>query len=788
MWRAQSRAKPSFLWQAVLITLPVGLLAALGFVSLRQDRMLARQDATERARALAEALAPRLWTELSLFNETNVPAGRSFQVNSAGELVFPPPSPPLPPNQPLNTDDLNEAQAGLWVGAQRAENSDDLASAVTAWQAFLQTNPSQNFCAVAQYSLGLLFERQGSHQEAADRFNLVLTRFPQALGESGLPLAPLALWQLYELGATRGSVAAPKNIVPVSTLCSNAVTFPTALSTLILEKVSENSDSKVVEEVAKWRQRWLDQAIARDLYEAARPQLDRRKATPVRLASAALEPPGSAWRQAFSTEALPRLFWFRLSDRLESTDGVAIPARAGADEMPWLAFRLGDSPSNHWFVCSSESEIGSRLTPLVAQAERIPDYFGVGIELAGRTLTRNAPDRRQWREVSYLTKGAGGLRREDSNELATELLASAAKSENGVEVLKVNVYLTSPDGLFKRQNARTFWFGALIAAAAAAALVGLVAAYRAFHRQLRLSEMKSNFVSSVSHELRAPIASVRLMAESLESGRIHESPKQQEYFRFIVQECRRLSSLIENVLDFSRIEQGRKEYEFEPTDLVALVTQTVRLMEPPAAEKQINLALAIDPVLQDHPLNQGRETGAAALKNETSLEVSALTHAGRSSLAAQVEVDGKAIQQALINLIDNALKHSPKAGTVTVGLEAADAGRPEARPPGRAEAEERESVGALSVPHSSSTYLRLWVEDQGEGIPAEEHEKIFERFYRRGSELRRETQGVGIGLSIVRHVVEAHGGRVLVRSSVGQGSRFTIELPTETESRNPKTA
>ena len=71
----------------------------------------------------------------------------------------------------------------------------------------------------------------------------------------------------------------------------------------------------------------------------------------------------------------------------------------------------------------------------------------------------------------------------------------------------------------------------------------------------------------------------------------------------------------------------------------------------------------------------------------------------------------------------------------------------------------------------------LYVEDHGAGIPPGEHEKIFERFYRLGSELRRETQGVGIGLSIVKHIVEAHGGRVTVRSNVGEGSRFTIELP-----------
>ena len=86
--------------------------------------------------------------------------------------------------------------------------------------------------------------------------------------------------------------------------------------------------------------------------------------------------------------------------------------------------------------------------------------------------------------------------------------------------------------------------------------------------------------------------------------------------------------------------------------------------------------------------------------------------------------------------------------------------------------------------------IHLWVEDHGEGIPASEQEKIFERFYRRGSELRRQTQGVGIGLSIVKHIVEAHGGRVLVRSAAGQGSRFTIELPLnhnkETKTLSPE--
>ena len=287
--------------------------------------------------------------------------------------------------------------------------------------------------------------------------------------------------------------------------------------------------------------------------------------------------------------------------------------------------------------------------------------------------------------------------------------------------MEAKAYLTQPTILYRHQRVRRFWFGALIASCAIAALIGLVANWHAFKRQQRLSELKSNFVASVSHELRTPVASVRLLVEGLESGRVSGAAKQKEYLHLMGQECRRLSGLIDNILDFSRIDDGRKQFEFSATNVELLTSETVKMIEPYARERKVSLTLSA--------------AGTSSLKSLTPI------------------LDGLAIRQALLNLIDNAIKHSPEGNTVTVSVEWADSDNGE------------------------KSSVLIAVEDNGVGIPPEEHGKIFERFYRRGSELNRETQGVGIGLTIVKHIVESHGGRVLVRSAVGKGSRFTMELP-----------
>lgn len=270
---------------------------------------------------------------------------------------------------------------------------------------------------------------------------------------------------------------------------------------------------------------------------------------------------------------------------------------------------------------------------------------------------------------------------------------------------------------------RSWMFGSLIVGAALISVLGFWQMQRAFDRQQQLAEQQANFVSSVSHELRAPVASVGLMVEMLRGDTLTEPARRTEYLRLIARECRRLGQLIQNVLATRRLDRGRLELAVEPLDLGRLVQETVAGFAPLATEQKVRLEL----------------TG----------ELSAVIADGKGT-SFEVLGDSLALQQALTNLLDNALKHSPPEGVITVELRRME----------------------------PNQLVQLAVTDTGPGVPPTDRERIFERFYRRGSELRRDTEGIGLGLAIVRHTVAAHGGTVWCEAGdQGRGARFVMELP-----------
>src|SRR5882672_6070205 len=169
--------KATFFWQALLIVLPVIVLAAFGFLSLRQDKVLAQNEAAERAQGIADNLLPQLWAALTQIDAHQEPNGYpACQVDTAGQLLFPPPPAPWPVPRPFNPSALTVEQARLWRTAQRAEAEKQNAVAAQAYQDLVSLNPAQDFSAAAHYSLGLLRAKEDRIKEAVENLGMILEK------------------------------------------------------------------------------------------------------------------------------------------------------------------------------------------------------------------------------------------------------------------------------------------------------------------------------------------------------------------------------------------------------------------------------------------------------------------------------------------------------------------------------------------------------------------------------------------------------------------------------------
>ncbi len=275
------------------------------------------------------------------------------------------------------------------------------------------------------------------------------------------------------------------------------------------------------------------------------------------------------------------------------------------------------------------------------------------------------------------------------------------------------VALYQPAGLSPRDMVRrqAVIFMAAFALLLVVMAAGLAATYRLMRRESEIARLKSDFVANVSHDLKTPLALIRMFAETLEMGRVPDEGRRREYYGVLTRESERLSRLIDNVLDFSRIESGRQRYEIAAGPVEPIIHEVVESFRHPLHQQGFTVEVAIEPDLPDVPL------------------------------------DAEAMKQGLANLLDNAMKYSTDRRRITVA----------ARPDGAGVAVE--------------------VADEGIGIPVSERERIFEKFYRVGRSETQGRRGSGVGLALVKHIVEAHGGRVTVNGGPHGGSRFTLHLP-----------
>jgi signal transduction histidine kinase len=242
-------------------------------------------------------------------------------------------------------------------------------------------------------------------------------------------------------------------------------------------------------------------------------------------------------------------------------------------------------------------------------------------------------------------------------------------------------------------------------------LAGAYALYRGVSRELRVAQLQSDFVSAVSHEFRSPLTSLSGISELLANGRLADESRKSQAYAYLQRETGRLKRLVEDLLDFGRMESGRKQYQIEPHDVFGVVRAVVADFREEALAGGFGVELNLD------------------------------------SNAPTVKADEQELRRAIRNLLENAVKYSPECRTVWVE--------------GR-------------VNHRQ---VAISVRDRGMGIEPREQRVVFQKFVRGAAAKKAGIKGTGIGLSMVRQIVDACGGEIRLESVAGEGSTFTLLFP-----------
>ncbi len=298
-------------------------------------------------------------------------------------------------------------------------------------------------------------------------------------------------------------------------------------------------------------------------------------------------------------------------------------------------------------------------------------------------------------------------------EITEKSAPSTSRSLSGLPHWRLNIYTGAAD---KTPESSFLLIGSLLTGSFVAAILlgGSLLLWQAV-RNHRDARQKTSFVSNVSHELKTPLTTIRMYAELLGEGKIDSAQKQHSYLQTIIRESQRLTRLVNNVLDFSRLEQGQKTFNISNFELIELV--------------------------EDILIRQSLRLDEAGLKLIKQLETGPLL----------VHSDRDAIEQILLNLIDNAIKYAADGGELIIDLK------------------------------SDTEKIDLTLTDRGPGIPSVQHQKIFNKFHRLDSSLTSFQPGAGLGLSIARQLARGMGGDLTCMAAVPCGICFCLSLPTTRE-------
>ena len=404
------------------------------------------------------------------------------------------------------------------------------------------------------------------------------------------------------------------------------------------------------------------------------------------------------------------------SDRMKEWEETGVLRK---EVVPELARRLSQSEAYSPNPYRFSRNVGGR--DLLLLAAWIPDRTGegtagmFGVQLNNDHLLEDV-----------LPEALGKVQLNDGVEVVLADLAGRALSgkrstskalplateyfEDNFPPWKIELFQAPAKGIEILDLRRNFYFWTILTLIVVLAFGAFLIA-RTIAHEIEILKIKSDFVSSVSHEFKTPLTSIKALMERLVDGKVRDPEKMDRYFSIIAQDTDKLTRLVNNLLDFSKIEEGKKEYVFTDTDIVRLAMEQVERFK-----KEQVLA-------------------APDMRLEITGEIPTL------------RADADALSRALANLLSNAVKFTPPGKAIRVGLS------------------------------SDGENVVLEVEDEGIGIHPDELGRVFEKFFQGRNALDQSVKGTGLGLTLVKHIVEAHGGRILVESRLGLGSKFSMVFP-----------
>lgn len=258
----------------------------------------------------------------------------------------------------------------------------------------------------------------------------------------------------------------------------------------------------------------------------------------------------------------------------------------------------------------------------------------------------------------------------------------------------------------------------LIGILLAVLIVAVWFVYRAVKKELELAQAKADFVSNVSHELRTPLALISMFAETLEMDRVKTEEKKKEYYSIISHESNRLGRIVNTILNFSKMEAGKRKFNFVEEDLNEVIVQVYQ-----------NYSY--------HLYNKGFD-----FEYEPGIDI------------PKVVIDREAVSEAIVNLLDNAVKYSGDSRFIKM------------------------------IINTEGDFIFIEVQDKGIGINEEDQGKVFDKFFRVSSGLVHTTKGTGLGLSLVKQIMDAHKGKIVLKSKIGEGSSFKLLFPLKSQLSN----